>query len=87
MKSRRCARINAGMTNGCYRRQVVDEAVVIAVTLADEPAEATFAELVKIARQIIPAHLINDDSYHELRLLTKLWTYICLCRQVNGATQ
>ena len=64
--------IDTRMTDGRDGRQIVDQAVVATVALADEPFETIIAKLVIIPGEIIPAHLVYHDSHYKFRTLVKI---------------
>ena len=71
------------MANGGNRRYIVNQAVVAGVTLVNEPTQTVFLELVIIARQVVPTHLVNHNTNHELRLFAEFRTRHHLNRQTQ----
>ena len=62
----RCrACIDAGVTDGGHGRHVVDHGVLEAEALIDETAESSFAILVIIIVEVVPAHLVHHKTYHK----------------------
>ena len=60
--------------------EVVDEAVVARESGINQTAESVVRELVIVTREVVPAHLVDHDANHQLRLLAKLRT-VCQSRQ------
>ena len=83
VKGRCRTRIDAGMSDCRDRRHIVDQTVIVAVTFVNEATETTLAKLLIIARQIVPAHLVHHNAYHQLRTLAELG-FVTLCRQLHG---
>ena len=69
--------IGTGMTYRCHRWNIVDQAVVITIPLIYHPSEPITRVPIKIYREIVPAHLVYHDTYHQFGFLTKLRTVIC----------
>ena len=75
------SRIGTGMTDSRHRRQIVYQTVVKRVALVYQTAESILTNLVVLARQVVPTHLVYYNAYHQLGLFTKLWALLCRCSQ------
>ena len=83
MESRRRTRIDRCMADGCNRWHIVNETIVTRITFVHQTAKTILTILVIIARQIIPSHLVYNDTYHELRTLV----YICVSHDLHRRTK
>ena len=68
----RRARIDTRVTDARHRRNVVDHRVFARITLVDEALEATLDEILVIIIEVVPSHLIDNQSDHEFRTLNFL---------------
>lgn len=80
MQCRCSAGVDAGVSDGCDGGHVVDHVVFTGVSFGEQAFEASFAEFIVIEVEIVPAHLVDDESDDEFGSLD-----LCLEVECDGA--
>ena len=65
------AGIDGAVANGGDGGHIVDEAVVHRIALGDQALQSAVIKLVVIAREVVPAHLVDHHANHQLGSLCK----------------
>ena len=81
MESRRGTGIDRGVADGGDCGDVVNQTVVARIAVVYHPAETRFAELVVVAVEILPSHLIDNNAHDQLGTLVER----SLCESRDGS--
>lgn len=57
------------MSDGCDGGHIVDHGVFAGVAFGEQAFEALFAEFIVIEVEVVPAHLVDDESDEEFGAL------------------